>query len=426
MRARQERRKGARRMNDEKREENIHSSKVEDIRPGLDKKDLFLSLFAVLLCSCVLSGAIPTAFIGLASAALFVYTVIAIRNVGAVIQLLLTSVIVTALTFLPVVGTAVLSLMLGTGTLAWLFITLPKCKWAPIGLLTVAYGLGFLVTSNLVTPLLSLAFLPAAVLLAWAHARDLGRTSTVLHTLLGFLITVLAAFCIILWRAYGSINYDVLMRFVNEIKQLFVTVGVEAGKIMWESIEKISAQSSLPAESMEQLREAYDLTFAEGNLRVMADLIAGLVPALVTVPTLIISYLSDVVLLRKYYNTEWRSRMTPAACTLTISPATGVIYFVCFVIMMFVSKQSVFSMAVSNMCFILMPGLCLTGVNAIFQNARRARGWMGVATILLLVSAVCCMGMSSLYFLSLWGAYATIMAALHQKIMEKMKEENEE
>ena len=412
-------------MNEEKREENMQFKTAEEIRPTLDKKDLILSVCAILLCGCVLSGAIPGIWIGLALAALVAYTVIAIKNVGAVIQLLIASVVATVLTFLPVVGASVLALMLGAGTLAWLFMTLPKYKWAPVILLAVAYGLGFLVTSNPVTPLLALAFLPAALLLAWAHARDIGRTSTVLHAVFGFVITFLAVLCVILWRAYGGINYDILMRFINEIKQLFVTVGLEAGKMLWESMEATVAQATLPAESVEQLRESYAQAFSESNLRVLADTIVGLVPALVIVPAMIMSYLSDVVLLRKYYNTEWRSLMTPAACTLTISPASGVMYFVCFIIVIFASKQSVFTMAIYNMCFILMPGLCLTGVNVILNNARRARGWMGVATILLLISAICCMGTTSFYFAAMWGAYATITAALHQKIMQKMKDENE-
>jgi hypothetical protein len=303
---------------------------------------------------------------------------------------------------------------------------LPKYKWLPTTLLIVAYALGFLVTSNPVTPLLSLAFVPAAALMAWAHARDLGRTSTVLHAFLGFVIAVLATLCVILWRAYGAINYDVLMRFVNELKQLFVTIGTEAGKILWESIEATSAQTAIPAESLEKLRELYAQAFSESTLRTLADMIMGLTPALIAVPALIVSYLSNVVLLRKYYNTEWRSHMTPAACTLTVSPASGVIYFVCLLIVMFVSKQSVFLMAVTNMCFILMPGLCLTGVNVILHSAKQARGWMGVVSILFFVAVICCMGLSSLYFVALWGAYTTISVALHQKIMEKMKENERE
>ena len=412
-------------MNEEKREENLNSSAAEEFRPRLDNKDLIVSLAAVLFCGCVLSGVIPSAWIGLAIVVLFAYVVIAIRNVGAIIQMLLTSITATALTFLPVVGAATLALILGAGTLAWLFMTLPKYKWAPIALLAVAYVLGFLVTSSPISPLLAFAFLPAAALMAWAHARDLGRTSTVLHTVLGFLLTTLTALCILLWQTYGSVNYDVLTRFVNELKQTFVTIGTEVGKMLWESVESTSAQTTLPAASMEKLQEAYAAAFSESNLRTVADLLIGLAPALVTVPALIVSYLSDMVLLRKYYNTEWRSLMTPAACSLTVGPATGVVYFVCFLIFMFANKTTVFTMAISNMCFILMPGLCLTGVNVILLNIRRARGWMGVASILFLIVAVCCMGVSSFYFLALWGAYAAISAALHQSIMQKMKDQNQ-
>ena len=259
-------------MNDEKREEGKMSDANENTIPRLDKKDLYLSLSAVLLCGCVLSGAVPTAWIGLASAALFAYVVIAVRGIGSVVQLLLVAILATTVTFLPASGAVVLSLMLGTGTLAWLLVILPKYKWAPIGLLLVAYTIGWLVTADLITPLLALAFLPAAALMAWAHVRDLGRTSTVLHALLGFLLTVLTVLYIVLWRAYGSVNYDVLMRFVKEIKTLFVTVGSEMGKMLWETVEASAAQSAMSAESLEKFKETYGQIFAEGNLRVLIDL----------------------------------------------------------------------------------------------------------------------------------------------------------
>ena len=406
-------------------EENINSSATTEEYPKLNKKDLALSLGAILLCSCVLSGAIPSAFIGLATAALFVYVVIAIRNIGAVIQILLTGILATVLTFLPGIGAATLALILGAGTLAWLFMILPKYKWAPILLLAVAYGLGFLVTSNPITALLALAFLPAAALMAWAHARDIGRTLTVLHAVLGFLLVVLTALCIILWRTYGSINYDSLMRLIDGLKDLFVAAGIEVGNKVLENFDRLIAPSGVSADAVAQMRGGYIALFAESNLHTIADSLMGAAPALIIAPIMVISYLADVVLLRKYYNTEWRSKMTPAACSLTISPAAGVVYFVCFLILMFANKTSLFTMAITNMCLILMPGLCLTGVNVIWGNVRRATGWMKMASILFLVCAVCCMGITSVYVLALWGAYATISAALHQRIIQKMKDENE-
>ena len=406
-------------------QENLNASINQEANPKLDKKDLILSLFAILLCGCVLSGAIPSAFVGLASAALFIYVVIAIRNAGAIVQLLLTSIVATAFTFLPIVGTATLSLILGAGVLAWLFMTLPKYKWAPILLLAVAYGLGFLATSNPATALLAFAFLPAAALMAWAHARDLGRTLTVLHALLGFLLVALSALCIFLWHTYGSVNYDALMRLVDGFKNLFVAAGIEVGNKVLENFDLLIAPSGVSADAVAQMRGGYIALFAESNLRTIADLLMGAAPALIIAPTMILSYLADVVLLRKYYNTEWRSKMTPAACSLIISPAAGVVYFVCFLIFMFANKTSLFTMAITNMCIILLPGLCLTGANVILGNIRRATGWMKMASILFLISAICCMGITILYFLALWGAYAVVSAALHQRIMQKMKDENQ-
>ena len=411
------------RMNEEKRED-IHFATTKDGYPQLNKKDLILSLAILLLCGCILSGAIPPSFSLFAGMALFAYMIIAVRNAGAIIQLSLISVCASVLTLSFVGGVAVLAIMVGTGVLAWLLITLPKYKWAPIGLLAIAYGLGALATSNLITPLLALVFLPAAALMAWAHVRDLGRTSTVLHAVLGFIVSILAALCIALWKIYGSVDYDLLVNLINQAKDLFVSIGVQTGTEMWEVVEIAAMQSETPAESMEILREAYAQVFSETNLRILADTFVGLAPALIGIPTLIISYLADVVLLSKHYNSEWRSRMTQDACTLTISPTAGVIYFVCMIIVLFVNKQSLFLMTVNNMCLLLLPGLSITGINVIIQNIRHNKGWKAAMPIVLLASAVCCMGFSSLYFIALWGAYATISAALHKKIIQKMKDQN--
>ena len=191
-------------MNEEKRDENVSSCEIEKGSPKLEKKDLMLSLAVILLCGCILSGAIPSAFVGFASAILFAYTVVAVRNIGAVMQLLITSIIATVLTFLPIAGAAVLALMLGTGTLAWLFMTLPKHKWAPTCILIFSYGMGFLITSNPIVPLLAFAFVPAAALMAWARARDLGRTSTVLHALLGFILVICESRSVLLFLGIAS------------------------------------------------------------------------------------------------------------------------------------------------------------------------------------------------------------------------------
>ena len=73
----------------------------------------------------------------------------------------------------------------------------------------------------------------------------------------------------------------------------------------------------------------------------------------------------------------------------------------------------------------LLPGLALVGINVILHNARRAGGWLGRASVVFVAAAMCCMGLSSFYFLALWGAYVTISAALHQKILQKMKDRDE-
>ena len=80
---------------------------------------------------------------------------------------------------------------------------------------------------------------------------------------------------------------------------------------------------------------------------------------------------------------------------------------------------------IAGVLLLLLPALSLTGVNVVLYNARHAKGGFGKASVLLLAAVVCCMGVSSLYFLALWGAYVIVSSALHKKIMQKMKDQNE-
>jgi hypothetical protein len=269
---------------------------------------------------------------------------------------------------------------------------------------------------------LAFAFAPAAVLMALATVRDVGRTSTVLYTVGGFLISIVAFLCILLFKLYGAVSFDLLVHFVEELRVALVEALRGTGYLLWDLFVQSAEEAKVTAEQMEAVRNAYETAFNEANLQVLVNSVVGLAPAWIFIPTVTLAYGAHLFLLRRYYNTAWRSMMTPASCTVTVSATASVLYFVCFLIVIFIPRDSLFLMAVRNLFLILMPGLCLVGVHTIVFQVRRARGWFGVIWILLLAAMLCCAGFSSLYLLALWGAYAVVSVAIRKKILQKMKD----
>ena len=409
-------------MNASEKELNKNPWRRTDERPPIEGKDLALAIAALLLCALFLGGCIPSNWTWLTTAALFACVVIAVRSTGSVLLLLSITLLASLLTLSMEGGAFVLSIMVGCGSMTWLLTVSKRHRYTAFVVLVAAYGVCWLVSSDPLYSALAFAFAPAAVLMALATVRDVGRTSTVLYTVGGFLISIVAFLCILLFKLYGAVSFDLLVHFVEELRVALVEALRGTGYLLWDLFVQSAEEAKVTAEQMEAVRNAYETAFNEANLQVLVNSVVGLAPAWIFIPTVTLAYGAHLFLLRRYYNTAWRSMLTPASCTVTVSATASVLYFVCFLIVIFIPRDSLFLMAVRNLFLILMPGLCLVGVHTIVFQVRRARGWFGVIWILLLAAMLCCAGFSSLYLLALWGAYAVVSVAIRKKILQKMKD----
>jgi hypothetical protein len=53
---------------------------------------------------------------------------------------------------------------------------------------------------------------------------------------------------------------------------------------------------------------------------------------------------------------------------------------------------------------------------------RNSKGGRRILLVVPVVMLSCCAGLSSLYFLALWGAYVTLMTMLHLKMLQKLSQ----
>ncbi len=394
-------------------------------RPRVETKDAVLGVLAIFVCALILGGAIPSEWTWLAMAALFGYVVATVRSTGSVLILLAMAFVAFLFTLSMAAATLVLALIVGTGSLAWAFTVLGKQRYVGVIAVVAAFGLSLLLKSEPAVAALAFCFLPAAVLMALATVYDVGRTNTVLYTMGGFLLSGAVALAVVLFQSYGQVSFTALTTLVEDIRKAAMDAMRGTGWLILDMIEQSAEEVKLTGEQLEAMRDAYNSVFSEASIEALVYSVVGIAPALIFIPTVIVAFGAHLFLLRRYYNTAWRKMMTARSCTVVMSVTASVLYFICFLLVILISKNSLFLTAVQNLFLILVPGLALVGANTIMFQVRRARGWGGVAWILLLIAMLCCSGFSFVYFLGMWGAYAVVSAALHKKLIQMMKNDKE-
>ena len=72
-----------------------------------------------------------------------------------------------------------------------------------------------------------------------------------------------------------------------------------------------------------------------------------------------------------------------------------------------------------NLSIILMPGLCVIGLQSIVATIRHAKGSNRIFLLLVAAFFVCCSG-GVFYMLAFWGAYGIVMLALQRRMVERI------
>ena len=88
--------------------------------------------------------------------------------------------------------------------------------------------------------------------------------------------------------------------------------------------------------------------------------------------------------------------------------------------MLFLPSGSMAEAVVQNLCLILVPGLCVVGVQHLFIMTAGAKGgWRTFLFISVFALFICYPG-GAFYILAMWGAYSVIAANIQRLMIEKM------
>lgn len=383
--------------------------------PPVKKSFTAVTALAFFLCSCCLALCCYEWGVVLLLVSLFAYVVYAAHSPKVAAWVLSGAVLITTLTATLAVGAIFLAMAVGCMSGAFLLTTVKRIPMATVLVIPLAaVALSFALTQSPALSLLSVAFVPAAILLALATRLHHARTSALCFAIGGFLLTAVIAVLVLVYKATGSLNRSALQSFAELCRNgLFdYLVGIRT-----ELLSLLSEADS--GEEMQKMYNELSTTLSDEAIRGAISSLFNLLPALITVAASIIAFLSQILLLAAYHTAGLEKVLTPKARMLTVSATAAIIYLVCFLLMFFLPNGMALAV-VQNIALILSPILLLVGVQTLLGMIAKAKGGMKIFLILAIVAMLCCYSGGVFLLLAAWGAYSRIAALIQQKIYEKM------
>jgi len=393
--------------------EPINAWKQKEKLPAVPVKFRVLAVIACFLCAFSVPMGGSEIFSMVALGLLFAYVVIMARVPASVALLLVPAVLTVILTAEFSVGAMVLSLVVGIACCTFL-ITTSKHGYLAVLIPLAAVGAAYLIHMDLPIALSALIFLPASVLLAIATRLGKWRTTAICFGIGGLLIPLVGLLLAFLWKECGSFSREAIMGYVSNFRLDLVAELMEArDELLRIAKEDTSAQAK-------KLYDQISESFTDAAITSAVSQLLNLLPAIVAVICSVIAFEAQYLLNLIYTTVGLKCVVTREARAFCMSVPSAVLYAVGFLLMLFLPKGSMAEAVVQNLCLILVPGLCVVGVQHLFTMAAGAKGgWRTFLIISVLALFICYPG-GAFYILAMWGAYSVIAANIQRLMIEKM------
>lgn len=352
-------------------------------------------------------------------AVLFAYVVYAARAPFSVVLILTTAFLAVTLTADFSIGAMLLTLVVGTSAGAYLFTVLKRSY--VFALVTVlAAAVVYAVTRDLRTAMLSLSFLPAAMLLAIATLLGKKRTTAICFAVAGLLVSLLIGMSLAVRDSVGVLNANAIREYFNAMRDQIIAALNTTVAPMLEQMEALAVD--------EQSRAVYEMFYSMYGPEGMDSLVKQLfnvLPALTVILCMIIGFEAQLLLNASYKTSGLSAVLTKDARVFTMSVTASVIYAVTFFLKLFIPVGgSLAGAVIQNICLILLPGLCVIGIQHLLFTLIGMRARSGFFFVLILAVAACCLfSGNAIYVLGMWGAYGVITVALHRKLMGQIRKD---
>lgn len=387
---------------------------------------IVLATVAVLLCAfgTVFCSHEQVAF--LLSFFLFGYVVLTVRAPGSVAVLLLTAFLSFFLTSGFFGSALVLSLIVGTGSLAWLLTVLQSYRRLLAVLpLCVVFVAAWIWTQRPEVALLSFAFLPSAVALAAATVTHQRRTTAICCATGGSLLTLIVGAVIWICHFEGTAVLSDLPSWFARLRTDLGTVLIASRDELFDRLTDTLSANGSAAEEITETIESLRQTFSDGTIRSAVSAWFALLPALAVTVCNVLSFEAQLFLNHSYWSCGWKQVLTFRATAFTMSVPAGVLYVIGFLATLFFDGSSLVGAALQNLCLILLPGCCVVGWGTVLSGLHRASTGKKVFVLLFLAALVCCSGVFSFYFLALWGAGTVLSMALHMHLSKNLPSDDD-
>lgn len=381
--------------------------------PVLSAPHLIATVLICLICAL----AIPLCSLEWVSfaviAILIIYVALITRAPFPILLTLIPACLLCMMTSSFITGAVFLATAVGIASCA-LLITVSKLRYFAVLLPVAAVGISYLFISDIAVCLLALAFLPSAILLSFATEKGRGRTSAICFAIAGLLLSLIAIFAVLLWRECGSLGRTAIIEYINRLREQIVSELV----LFREELLAVFAEDTTEAGKAfyDQVSQAFSDTF----IRSTVVQVFNLLPAFIVVCCSIIAFVAQRLLNGLYGAVGFGCLLTLRARVFTVSLSAAILYTLTFVLMMFLSADSMVSAVVQNVCLILMPGLFVIGLMGFLALMANAKGGMRVFFALMLAFLLCCSSGGSLYILAMLGAYTIIAGAIQKKLLERV------
>lgn len=394
--------------------------KKRELLPVPRRAELVLCALAVLVSAFGLSFFADERIAYILLLPLLVFTVWGVRAPGAVTVTLLAALLCSVL-FASLGGaTLLLSLVTGISCLAYLFCVTARPYAAALPL-AAAVGV-FLLTNDLFMTAMAVSFLPAAILLSVATVTHQRRTTAICFCIGGILLSLLIGIAVFLYQTLGTLELEAVKQYFESVRAALSAQLLSVRDAFIETLRESAKAGTATAEQVAQTVASMEEALSAAVIEELVALFFSILPALAVIAASVVAFLSQQALSLTFYRTGMKEVLTLRASVFSMSGTASVIYVVGFFLSMFINTGEVVGAAVQNITLMLLPGFCVMGWGALRASWRNSKGGRRILLVVPVVMLACCAGLSSLYFLALWGAYVTLMTMLHLKMLQKLSQ----
>lgn len=248
---------------------------------------------------------------------------------------------------------------------------------------------------------------PAALLLGVSILREERRTTSVIYATGGVLLAFLTVAIWYFYNRFGAVRAEAVREafaiWQDQTEQFFLG----QYQTLRNALQPIREQAA-DAQSMETL----DAIFSEASVREYVSELFALMPAFLLLLCGLPAFFAQKLLVGAYHSHHLTGVVSLESEVFEVGVPTAVLYGLAFLFTCFGSATTNLFFAVcENVCYLLLPVMCLVGIRGVPVLYRRFSPGMRVFALVAGIGLLLCNFMTLLSLLAFYGVVMTLTGA---------------